>query len=247
MRSSCKLPVRTFGWTRARLDDYRAAYTEANRCFFVSDENRENVKSNLAIELPRTEIVDNPFTVSVDANPSWPATTPYWKLACVARIHYMTKSQDLIIRVFRQPKWRARPLHITLWGDNNGNLDQVRRALDVYGLHRQISYGGISRNIEQLWTEHHGLLLPSRVEGNALSLTEAMLCGRMPITTNTGRAAELIDDNVCGFVAPAATFELLDEVLERGMEPPRRLAHHGPTRWAGDSRAPQSSAGRRFR
>jgi glycosyltransferase involved in cell wall biosynthesis len=198
-----------------RLDDYRAAYTEANRSFFVSDENRDNVESNLAVELPRTEIVDNPFTVNVDAKPNWPATTPHWKLACVARVHYMTKSQDLIIRVLRQPKWRARPLHVTLWGDDNGNLNQVRRALDAYGLNRQISYGGVSRNIEQLWTEHHGLLLPSRVEGNALSLTEAMLCGRMPITTNTGRAAELIDDNVSGFVAPAATFELLDEVLER--------------------------------
>src|SRR4029078_3872023 len=63
--------------------------------------------------------------------------------------------------------------------------------------------------------DHHGLLLPSRAEGNALSLIEAMLCGRVPITTNTGRAAQLIDDNESGFVAPAATAELLDEVLER--------------------------------
>jgi glycosyltransferase involved in cell wall biosynthesis len=159
--------------------------------------------------------VDNPFNVSVDASPSWPTTTPHWKLACVARIHYPTKSQDLIIRVLRQPKWRTRPLQVTMWGNDNGNLDQFRRALDVHGLHRQISYGGFSNNIEQLWAEHHGLLLPSRVEGNALSLIEAMLCGRVPITTNTGRAAELIDDNECGFVAPAATAELLDEVLER--------------------------------
>jgi glycosyltransferase involved in cell wall biosynthesis len=203
-------------WIDARrLDDYRLAYAEAERCFFVSDENRETIASNLSIELPRSEIVDNPFNVSVDASPSWPTTTPHWKLACVARIHYPTKSQDLIIRVLRQPKWRTRPLQVTMWGDDNGNLEQFRRALDVHGLHRQISYGGFSNNIEQLWAEHHGLLLPSRVEGNALSLIEAMLCGRVTITTNTGRAAELIDDNECGFVAPAATAELLDEVLER--------------------------------
>ena len=60
-----------------------------------------------------------------------------------------------------------------------------------------------------------GLLLPSRAEGNALSLIEAMMCGRVPITTNVGRAGELIDDNESGFIAPAATAELLDEVLER--------------------------------
>jgi glycosyltransferase involved in cell wall biosynthesis len=203
-------------WMDTRhLDSYRAAYAEAKRCFFVSHDNRETIASNLAIDLPRYEIVDNPFTVRVDAAPSWPATTPNWKLACVARVHFITKSQDLIIRVMRQPKWRSRPLQVTLWGHDNGNLNQFRRALDVHGLHRRLSYGGVSNNIEQLWSEHHGLLLPSRAEGNALSLVEAMMCGRVPITTKTGRAAELIDDNQSGFLASAATAELLDEVLER--------------------------------
>jgi glycosyltransferase involved in cell wall biosynthesis len=197
------------------LDDYRAAYLQARRCFFVSAENRATVESNLAIELPRAEIVDNPFNVSLDATPSWRPTSPVWKLACVARIHYVTKSQDLIVRVLRMPKWRTRPLHVTLYGSDNGNLNQLRRALDVYGLHRQMSYGGVSNDIEQLWSEHHGLLLPSRAEGNALSLIEAMMCGRLPITTNVGRAAELIDDGTNGFIAPAATAELLDQVLER--------------------------------
>ncbi len=197
------------------LDDYRSAYANARRCFFVSADNRETIESNLAMELPRSEIVDNPFSVRVDAAPLWPATTPHWKLACVARIHYITKGQDLILRVMRMPKWRTRPLQITMWGSDNGNLNQFRRGLDIYGLHRQIAYGGVSNNIEQLWSEHHALLLPSRAEGNALSLTEAMLCGRLPITTNVGRAGELIDDNASGFIAPAATVELLDEVLER--------------------------------
>ncbi len=197
------------------LDDYRSAYAHANRCFFVSNDNRETIESNLASELRHAEIVDNPFTVRVDAAPAWPATARLWKLACVARIHYITKSQDLIVRVLRMPKWRVRPLHITLWGNDNGNLKQLQRAIDVYGLHRQISYGGVSSNIEQLWSEHHGLLLPSRAEGNALSLIEAMMCGRVPITTRVGRAGELIDDNESGFIAPAATAELLDEVLER--------------------------------
>jgi glycosyltransferase involved in cell wall biosynthesis len=198
-----------------RLDEYRDTFTEAKQCFFVSDENRQLVESNLSLDLPRSEIVDNPFTVSVDAAPGWAAPVPHWKLACVARVHYLTKAQDLIIRVMRKPKWRARPLQVTLWGSDNGNLNQFRRALDTYGLHRQLTYGGISSDIEQLWSEHHGLLLPSRSEGNALSLVEAMMCGRVPITTNVGRAAELIDDNESGFIAPAATAELLDEVLER--------------------------------
>jgi glycosyltransferase involved in cell wall biosynthesis len=203
-------------WIEARrADDFCAAYGSARANFFVSAENRDLVESNLAMEIPRAEIVDNPFAVRADAAPSWPATAPHWKLACVARVHYPTKGQDIILRVMRMPKWRARPLHITLWGGDSGSLNMLRRALDIYGLNRQISYGGVSNNIEQLWAEHHGLLLPSRVEGNALALVEAMMCGRVPITTNVGRACELIDDNEFGFIAQAATETLLDEALER--------------------------------
>lgn len=198
-----------------RLDDYRTTYTSAARCYFVAEENRAIIESNLSLELANAEVIDNPFSVSVDAAPTWPTPAGKWNLACVARLHYLTKSQDLILRVLRFPKWRARPLHVTLWGPDHGNLAQFRRAVEAYTLQDQISYGGVSNDIEQLWTQHHGLLLPSRAEGNALSLIEAMMCGRVPITTKVGRATELIDDNDSGFLAPAATAELLDEVLER--------------------------------
>lgn len=203
-------------WIENRfLEGHRIAYQNAQRCFFVSGENREIMESNLTIDLAHSRVVDNPFAVSVDANPTWPSPTARWKLACVARVHYLTKSQDLILRVMRTPKWRARPLQITLWGHDNSSLDHFRRALDLYGLHQHVSYGGVSNNIEELWSQYHGLLLPSRVEGNSLSLIEAMMCGRVPIATRVGRAAELIDDNDSGFLAPAATVDLLDEVLER--------------------------------
>ncbi len=203
-------------WVENRfLETHRAAYQHAQQCYFVSHENREIIESNLTVELPHACVVDNPLTLRADANPSWPARGSHWKLACVARVSYATKSQDLLLRVLRAPKWRTRPLQVSVWGQDDGNLADFRRALDLYGLHQQLSYGGISSNIEELWSQYHGLLLPSRAEGNALSLIEAMMCGRVPITTKVGRATELVDDNQSGFLAPAATAELLDEVLER--------------------------------
>jgi glycosyltransferase involved in cell wall biosynthesis len=200
------------------LADVRSAYGHAERCYFVSDENREMLQANLAIDLSNSEIVDNPFNVSITAAPAWPSTASGWNLACVARIHFLTKSQDLLVRVLRLPKWRARPLKVTLWGSDNGSLSQLRQLIDLHGLYEKIEYAGFATDIESLWSRHHGLLLPSRMEGNSLSLIEAMLCGRAPITTNVGRAAELIDDNDNGFIAPAATAELIDEVLERAWQ-----------------------------
>jgi glycosyltransferase involved in cell wall biosynthesis len=49
-------------------------------------------------------------------------------------------------------------------------------------------------------------------------LIDAMLCGRVPIVTDVGRASELIDDGVSGFIAPAATVELVDGALERAWQ-----------------------------
>ena len=206
-------------WIAPRaLTDFRAVYTGAERCFFVAEENRQVVEANLGLDLSAARIVDNPFTVRAEAAPAWPEPADGWHLACVARVHFPSKSQDLVARVLRQPKWRSRPLTVTLWGRDDGFLPQLDRLVDMYGIRAQLRYGGFAADVEQLWARHHGLLLPSRIEGNSLSLVEAMLCGRVPITTNVGRAAELIDDGESGFIAPAATVELLDAALERAWQ-----------------------------
>jgi glycosyltransferase involved in cell wall biosynthesis len=206
-------------WIGSRnLPDFRAAYRNAQQVFFVSAENRDILEANLGMDLSQSEIADNPFTVRPNAAPAWPSSEPFWKLAMVGRIHFSSKGQDLVLRVFRQPKWRARPLKVTLWGYDDGSLAQLQQLIEVYSLQDQVSHGGFSHDIEALWSKHHALLLPSRVEGNALALIEAMLCGRMPIVTNVGRASELIDDGENGFVAPAATVDLIDDLLERAWQ-----------------------------
>jgi glycosyltransferase involved in cell wall biosynthesis len=200
------------------LPAFQSAYANAAQCFFVSAENRDTIVSNLAMDLSAAEIVDNPFAVRSDASPAWPSSEPFWKLACVARIHFASKGHDLLLRVLSAPKWKTRPLRVSLWGGDHGNLEQVRRLIELYGLKEQVHYAGVHNDIESLWAEHHGLLLPSRVEGNPLALIEAMLCGRVSIVTNIGRAAELVDDDESGFIAPAPTAELVDDALERAWQ-----------------------------
>ena len=213
--------------TEGDLPEFQSAYRHARQVYFVSPENRQTLESNLGMDLPHSEIVDNPFIVRSDAAPGWPSSEPFWRLAIVARVHFASKGQDLILHALRAPKWRTRPLKITLWGSDAGNLRQFQQLSEVYGLHNQVTYGGFADDIDALWAEHHALLLPSRIEGNALALIEAMLCGRVPIVTNVGRAAELIDDNESGFIAPAATVELIDEVLERAWQGRHRWREMG--------------------
>lgn len=195
-----------------------AAYAKAGRCYFVSQQNRDVIETNLALDLTNAAIVDNPFNVPADAAPAWPAAGEPWRLACVARLQFSSKGQDLLIQALRRPKWRDRPLEITLYGEDGGNRWHIEQLIALHGLQRHIKLGGFVDNVQDIWRRHHALVLPSRFEGNPLALIEAMLCGRMPIVTNVGRVAELVDDNASGFVAAAATVDLVDDAIERAWQ-----------------------------
>lgn len=200
------------------FDRFRDAWAGAAKCFFVSHQNRKVVENNVALDLSDSQIVDNPFQVSLDAQPEWPTNDKLWKLACVARIHFLSKAQDVLLEVLRQPKWRGRPIQASLFGADGGSLRQTQELITLHNQHKQVVIRGFVNNIEDVWREHHAMVLPSRFEGNALAMIEAMMCGRVPIVTNVGRVNELVDDNRCGFVAPAATVELLDQTLERAWQ-----------------------------
>ena len=56
------------------------------------------------------------------------------------------------------------------------------------------------------------------VPGLPLVVVEAMLCGRLCIVTDVAGNAELMEDGISGFVAPAHTPDLLDQALERAWQ-----------------------------
>jgi glycosyltransferase involved in cell wall biosynthesis len=201
-----------------RWDAHRAVFSGAAECFFVSEQNRDLMEANLGLDLSQSQIVDNPSCVNPADVPSWPKSEDPWKLACVGRIDFQSKGQDVLIQALRRPRWRDRRLEVTLFGSDFGNERQVKALVDLYGLQHQVKLGGYLDNIAKVWRDHHGLVLTSRSEGNALALVEAMMCGRVPIVTNVGRVSTLVDDNVCGFVAPAATEDLVDDALERAWQ-----------------------------
>ncbi len=201
-----------------RLEEYRNWYRHATRVYFVSEENQHKIETNIACSLSNAEIIANPFNVSHAANPKWPEPTGVFRVACVGRIHFQSKGQDLIVDVMKQDKWRERDIEITFYGHDQGNQRQLEDLIEIHGLGDKLKFGGFRDQVEEIWEENHALLLPSRYEGAPLVVIESMLCNRMPITTNIGRNRELIDDGESGFIAEGANIELLDRVMERAWE-----------------------------
>jgi glycosyltransferase involved in cell wall biosynthesis len=81
-----------------------------------------------------------------------------------------------------------------------------------------VEFVGHRYNVEDVWSNHHALVLPSRFEGMPLVVVEAMLCGRACIATDVAGSRELIRDGINGFLATAPTVEMLDEAMNRAWD-----------------------------
>lgn len=197
----------------ADIEEAADGLRKASRVFFVSEHNRRVVREQMGLPLDEATIVRNPVMVESASPLEWPSDMTNFALACPARMVLRDKGQDLLLRVLNLPKWRSRPLAVNFFGSGRHSGSMVRMA-HYLGLRSVRFHGQISR-IEEVWKDNHACVLPSRVEGLPLALVEAMWCGRPAIVTDAGGSAEVVRDNVTGFIARTPSVADLDEALER--------------------------------
>ncbi len=197
------------------IEEYRRWYQDASAVWFVSEENRQKMEVNLAMEFDNSAIVANPFNMKPTDVADWPESRDGFSLACVGRLHFQSKGQDAVVQVMRQTKWRERPIKINFYGSDQGNRKQLEEMIRMYGLRDQLVYHGFCNKVADIWAANHGLLLPSRYEGAALVIVEAMLSNRISIATDTGRNRELLREGETGFIADSASVAQLDDAMER--------------------------------
>ncbi|WP_169517175.1 glycosyltransferase family 4 protein [Azohydromonas australica] len=195
-------------------DEVMTAYGSAVRSFFVSRHNKDLLETQLGTRLRNAELVWNPVKVQRDEQLQWPSTDDGWRLACVARLHPKSKGQDLLLKVLARRQWQDRPVHVSFYGKGE-NEECLRREAQQLSVSGRLSFCGHVEDIDNIWATHHALVLPSRYEGLPISLVEALLCGRTAIVTDVGGNAEVLRDDMDGFVAASPTEAHLHEAMER--------------------------------
>ena len=203
-------------FTDDTLDDAIATYTRARRVYCVSHGNLELLRIQSGEALPNAEVAWNPYSVSPEREPAWPARSDLFNIACVARLEPTAKGQDLLLQILARDQWRSRPIHLNLYGAGYYERS-LRRMAEMLRL-TSVSFVGHVQNVESIWAANHALILPSRYEGLPLALVEAMWCGRPAILTDVGGNAELCTDNETGFIAPAATAASVGDAMERAWQ-----------------------------
>ena len=199
----------------AILPAMRSTYTNAVAAYFVSEHNRRLTEEQLGVTLGNASIVRNPFGVPYAPRNDWPSAEPL-RLACVGRLLSSEKGQDVLLRVLARERWRSRALSVTFFG-SGPDRDALAAMAASLGL-TSVTFAGHVDDVAAIWRDHHALVLPSRCEGLPIVLVEAMLSGRVPIVTNAGGNAEVVEDGVSGFVAAAPSDEALDEAMERAWQ-----------------------------
>jgi glycosyltransferase involved in cell wall biosynthesis len=216
-----------YWWPEDGIADRLAeAYENASGSYFVSQAILEISRWQFGSPLEKAKVVRNPFNVSYDACPPWPSSSDdELALACVGRLDVISKGQDLLLQVLGLPHWRERRVRVSVIG-TGPNERGLRRMAGRLGLN-SVEFVGHQNNIEEIWNQHHALVLPSRFEGMPLTVLEAMLCGRPCVVTDVGGNRELVRDGINGFMAKAPTVELLNEAMNRAWENRARLKEMG--------------------
>ena len=205
-----------FWWAEdTELERYRTAVSRALKCYFVSNGNLALAQKQVGIPRSKVSIVRNPFNADYRAPLPWPAGSASARLqmACVGRLDPRSKGQDLLFEALSKPAWRDREWRLNLYGA--GRIRHgLERLVDENGVADKVTFKG-HQEVKDIWADNHILVLPSRAEGLPITIVEAMLCGRPVLTTDVAGNAELLEDEVTGFIVDAPTVKQVGAALEQ--------------------------------
>lgn len=194
---------------------FKNTYRDAEKVFLLSDDNAQKLEILFGEKLNNKCIINNPFNFSQDLIPLEKNDhQTIFNMAVVATLTCFHKSQDLLISVLGQDKWKNRNWKLNLYGKGE-NYEQLQRLVSLYGLNEKVQFHGFVENKSSIWSQNSCLILPSRMEGQSLAMLEALSTGRMVISTKVGDAERLIEDSKTGFLINSVSFKEIDETLEK--------------------------------
>lgn len=192
------------------------AYQKSDNVFFVSNRNLQIAKRQLAIHIDNAIIVRNPVNISSTEMISYPKETTI-QLAMVGNLIVAHKGQDIAFETLSTDTWKSRNWHLNIYGSGIDEFN-LKELATFFKLNERITFHGRVNDIRSVWAKNHILLMPSYMEGMALAIVEAMLCGRPCVATDVGGAAEWIVEGQSGFIAEAATAFSFSKALEKAWD-----------------------------
>lgn len=193
------------------LKKLRTTYFFSKENFFVSQQNLDLNNFMLGVSLKNSSLIFNPGDLLLRKILPFPKSDNY-HVALVGRLDCYHKGYDLLFNALKNGNWGYRNIQFNFYGEGP-HLDILKSNVKRLKL-KNINFIGAYSNLEDVWAANHILLMPSRIEGQPLSLIEAMYSGRSAIATKVGGIPELIQDGESGYLCEA-NIENITAVLEK--------------------------------
>ncbi|WP_017931046.1 glycosyltransferase [Robiginitomaculum antarcticum] len=190
-------------------------YLDAKQTFFTCWNNQRVMESRLGTKLGNSSLHFNPYHIERSIVPTWPGETDT-QIAIPSKLLFIHKGQDILAEFLGKKFWKAQNITFNFFGigPDEQNLKDLakRNGIENFRFHGRVD------NISDIWKANHALLMPSRMEGLPIMLVSAMLSGRVPILTDIGGHAEVVDDNNSGFIASDPDAKAVEDALKRAID-----------------------------
>ena len=148
----------------------------------------------------------------------------YLVCTLVGRLNWI-KGHDVLIDAVRQIR-KAVP-EITLKCLFAGSGDQEKQIKEYAFASEDDShcflFAGYMNDMREVYWTSDIFVLPSRLEGCALVVAEAMCCGTVPIRTPAGGALDQIEEGKTGYIVPFDDAEALSKAIQKLVKKDFRL------------------------
>lgn len=190
---------------------------KATGSVFVSQRNLIEARRQFAMDPPKAHVIQNPVRNRSQISTSWPDESDGPCFASVARFEVAWKGQDILLDVLSQPQWKDRQWRLRFYGEGP-DREYLQKLTRFYKLSDRVFFEGQVKNLNEIWSKNHLLVMPSHGEGTPLAALEAMMAGRLVVATDVGGNTEIISDGQTGFIAEAATLGSFSKAMERAWE-----------------------------
>ena len=174
------------------------------------------IAKSTGIHVPNQEVLFNPIPFqSPDKETSF-LTAPDDKLifTMLAELDVKRKAQDILIETLSTDKWKNRNFELNLYGKGKDH-SLLEELIKEKQLSSKVFLRGFTNNVQQVLIDSHVILQVTHFDAMPIAVTEALAISRPVIVSNVGDMPLWIKDDVNGWIAPQATHEAIDTVLEK--------------------------------
>lgn len=186
------------------------------------------IKKSIAVDIPNQQVLFNPIGFKSPEKTTPFITSPQDKLVftMLAELDIKRKAQDQLINTLSADKWANRNFELNLYGSGKNHL-YLNNLIRENQLSSKIFLRGFTKNVREVLIGSHVILQLTHFDAMPIAVTEALAVSRAIIVSNVGDMPLWVIDDLNGWVAPQATINDIDLVLEKAWQKRSHLEEMG--------------------